>query len=76
MGNETSKTIDDHKRWMNRVGGYTRDMTMLDHFAAQALPQMLQLYSKDATEGWEEEAVERAYLVAEMMVAVKDCIDD
>jgi hypothetical protein len=71
-----SKTIDDHQKWMNRVGGFARDMTMLDYFAAQALPQMLRLYSKDATGDWEEEAVERAYFFAEMMVAAKDCYDD
>jgi hypothetical protein len=69
MENKMSKTIEEHQKWMNHVGGYARDMTMLDYFAARALPHALRVCG-------EEGAAERAYLIAETMIKTKDWYDD
>ena len=51
--------------WMEKTGGYAKDMTLRDHFAAEAMrPSM---FSKPTYGSWDEVA-KNAYEVADAML--------
>jgi hypothetical protein len=37
---DTRETAKDYTDWMVKTGGFARDMTLRDHFAAQAMTTM------------------------------------
>ena len=52
--------------WQVKEGGYARDMTMRDHFAALAMQSLIVVYKDDKT--LVAEYSERAYLIANAML--------
>jgi hypothetical protein len=58
-----SETIDP--TWLERTGGYAKDMTLLDYFAAKAMQQFIATAPKSATDS---EICAEAYGVAEQML--------
>jgi len=56
----------DYTDWMVKTGGYARDMTMRDHFAAKAMQSLIVVYQDDKT--LVAEYSERAYQIADAML--------
>ena len=52
--------------WMERTGGFARDMTLRDHFAGLAMQSLIVVYKDDKT--IVAEYSERAYLIADAML--------
>ena len=49
-----------YTEWMTKTGGYARDMTMRDHFAALAMQTL--------TMDWSEERIVECYEIADAMI--------
>ena len=58
-----SETIDP--TWLERTGGYAKDMTLLDYFAAKAMQQLIATASKSASAS---QICAEAYGMAEQML--------
>lgn len=41
MDAELAKEIDAYKSWKDKFGGFSRDMTLRDYFAAKAMQSLL-----------------------------------
>ena len=52
--------------WHIKTGGYARDMTLRDHFAAVAMQSLIVVYKDD--KHLVREYAERAYLIADAML--------
>ena len=52
--------------WHIKTGGFARDMTMRDHFAAKAMQSLIVVYRDD--KHLVAEYAERAYLIADAML--------
>lgn len=62
---DNQEIAKDYTDWMVKTGGFARDMTMRDHFAAEAMrPSM---FSKPTYASWDEVA-KNAYEVADAML--------
>ena len=65
---ELEKEVEAYKSWKDRFGGFARDMTLRDHFAAKALEGFLA--APDT--GWrEDEMAEQAYKRADAMLKAR-----
>ena len=67
----------DFSTWMEKTGGFARDMTLRDHFAGQAMQiymedqELIAMYShlrKDA----KREFATTAYMMADAMLAARE----
>ena len=56
----------EYTDWMVKTGGYARDMTMRDHFAAKAVQSLIVVYTDD--KNIVGEYSERAYQIADAML--------
>jgi hypothetical protein len=56
----------DYTDWMVKTGGYAKDMTMRDHFAAKAMQSLIVVYKDDKQIVGEYS--ERAYQIADAML--------
>ena len=58
-------TMDEPASWMEKTGGYAKDMTLRDYFAAKALQGLIE-------HGWntmnDEEHAKTAYQIADAML--------
>ena len=65
---EDTTTID--LTWMEKTGGYAKDMTMRDYYAGLALQGLLaaQLAHKSSSDS----AAEVAYVIADAMLAARE----
>jgi hypothetical protein len=52
--------------WMVKTGGFARDMTLRDHFAAMAMQSLIVVYKDDKQ--LVGDYSERAYLIADAML--------
>ena len=52
--------------WMEKTGGYAKDMTLRDHFAGLAMQSLIVVYKDD--KHLVNEYTERAYLIADAML--------
>ena len=52
--------------WMEKTGGYAKDMTLRDHFAGLAMQSLIVVYKDD--KHLVNEYTERAYLIADEML--------
>lgn len=73
MDPELAKEIEAYKSWKERFGGFSRDMTLRDHFAGLAMQGMLanpklQEQILKAGQSWIEES---AYAVADAMLEAR-----
>ena len=50
----------DYTEWMTKTGGYARDMTMRDHFAALAMQTL--------TLDWSDERIVECWEIADAMI--------
>jgi len=71
MKDETRQEISaayakDYTDWMVKTGGYARDMTMRDYFAAKAVQSLIVVYTDD--KNIVGEYSERAYQIADAML--------
>lgn len=57
---DTQEIAKDYTEWLVKTGGYARDMTMRDVFAASAM-QMLTL-------DWSDERIVEIYQIADAMI--------
>ena len=64
---ELDKEIEAYKSWKDRFGGFSRDMTLRDYFAAMAMQGLLSS-TKTADE---KVIVEDAYHVADAMLKAR-----
>ena len=55
--------------WMSKTGGYAKEMTLRDHFAAEAM--RFSLFEKTSYESMNDVAT-HAYEVADAMLAARD----
>jgi hypothetical protein len=62
---ENIKTKADYADWHIKTGGYAKDMTLLDYFAAKAMQQFIATAPKSATDS---EICAEAYGMAEQML--------
>ena len=58
-------TMDQPDGWMEKTGGYAKDMTLRDYFAAKAMQALLQLGAD--SDAFDEDA-SMAYLMADAML--------
>lgn len=60
----------DFSTWMEKTGGFARDMTLRDHFAGLAMQGLLaaQLAHKSSSDS----AAEVAYVIADAMLAARE----
>ena len=70
MKDETRQEISaayakDYTDWMVKTGGFARDMTMRDHFAAEAM--RFSMFNKPAYASWDE-ITKHAYEAADAML--------
>ena len=66
---DTREIAADYTDWMVKTGGFARDMTLRDYFAAEAMrPSM---FSKPTYGNWDEVA-KNAYEVADAMLAERN----
>ena len=58
-------TMDEPANWMEKTGGYAKDMTLRDYFAAKALQGLIE-------HGWntmnDQEHAKTAYQIADAML--------
>ena len=54
--------------WMEKTGGYAKDMTLRDYFAAKAMQGLLSATLTPNTVWSQDEAAETAYNVADAML--------
>ena len=66
---EDTTTIDS--TWMSKTGGFARDMTLRDHFAATAMVGIVQCTGY-ATKKACKDAAECAYLIADAMLSARE----
>ena len=61
-------TMDEPANWMEKTGGYAKDMMLRDYFAAKALQGLIE-------HGWntmnDEEHAKTAYQIADAMLEVR-----
>ena len=62
---------DTDKTWIEVHGGFARDMTLRDHFAATAMVGIVQCTGY-ATKKACKDAAECAYLIADAMLAARE----
>ena len=62
-----TKRFAEDTTWMEKTGGYARDMTLRDHFAGLALQGILAQPVSDSYSGWDCIPVD-AYKVADAML--------
>ena len=55
-----------YETWLEKTGGFARDMTMRDYFAGLAMQSLIVVYKDDKT--IVAEYSERAYLIADAML--------
>lgn len=60
------KRFAEDTTWMEKTGGYARDMTLRDHFAGLAMQSLIVVYRDD--KHLVNEYTERAYLIADAML--------
>ncbi len=61
---DTREIAKDYTDWMVKTGGFARDMTLRDHFAAKAMPD---IYQRVETGGFERVA-KLSYEMADAML--------
>ena len=68
----------DYTDWMVKTGGYARDMTMRDHFAALAMQVILKdqyedgIYLGDSDNDSEHTCANSAYIMADAMLKARN----
>lgn len=67
MDPELAKEIDAYKSWKERFGGFSRDMTLRDYFAAKAMQGMV-----SAKETNSRLIAQAAYIVADAMLKARE----
>lgn len=70
MDAELAKEIEAYKSWKERFGGFSRDMTLRDHFAGLAM-QSLVAYPDDQQNMTFAEMAEWAYAMADAMLEAR-----
>jgi hypothetical protein len=63
---DTREIAEEYKGWMVKTGGYAKDLTLRDYFAAKAMQSLIVVYKDDKT--LVAEYSERAYLIANAML--------
>ena len=64
---DTRETAKDYTDWMVKTGGYAKDMTLRDHFAALAIHGMMASGNLPKLVS-DEELADAAYTVADTML--------
>jgi len=62
---DNTEIAKDYTDWMVKTGGYAKDMTLLDYFAAKAMQQFIATAPKSAKDS---EICAEAYGMAEQML--------
>lgn len=64
-------TMDEPASWMEKTGGYAKDMTLRDHFAAKAMQAMIS--SPQMPNPFDIKPVaEKAYVIASAMLKARE----
>ena len=63
---DNQEIAKDYTDWHIKTGGFARDMTMRDYFAAEAMQSLIVVYRDD--KHLIAEYAERAYLIADAMI--------
>ena len=58
--------------WMGKTGGFARDMTLRDHFAAKAVQNFRDQIGSQSGQEWFEQMAEGAYRMADAMLKARE----
>ena len=62
------KRFAEDTTWMEKTGGYARDMTMRDHFAVLAMQNFADEIGPHSAQEWFEQIARGAYRMADAML--------
>ena len=70
-------TMDEPAGWIEKTGGYAKDMTLRDYFAAKAMPWVYADYCESANtigfeKGWRDGVAIDAYAMADAMLKARE----
>ena len=67
-------TMDQPDGWMEKTGGYAKDMTLRDYFAAKAMQGFAARDVFDSGLATPEQRVKLAYIEADAMLKAKNAV--
>ena len=60
----------EYTSWLTKHGGFARDMTIRDYFAAKAMPALFQLFDPQTDKYWE--LAKFSYKMADAMLKARE----
>lgn len=61
-------TMDQPDGWMEKTGGYAKDMTLRDYFAAKVMQSLVLKFNEDSLDWHAHEEADIAYAIADAML--------